>query len=274
MITASLRGLTLGSGTPFRVARYPQRLLSTATIRRDDQPRVHAHGVTPGGDWLGENILAFELIVSAGSRADALDRVVELRAAFAPANADEWLVVDLDGREMHFRGRCNGVEIPLDRRYLSGTFPARASFVSTDGLAYGTEQTVMIYLADDTDGSTLPNELPTVIGTVAGLGEESVTNVGNQPAEWTATFDGPLTNPRLAQPGTGRFIRLLTDLDVGESIEVDSEVGAVLVGNGTRNDLLAPGSSFFTLPSGGSSIRFTADAGSGSATIRWRPPDA
>lgn len=272
--TSTVRALTTGRGTPYRWQRWPTNVVGSAEIRVDDEPRAYGRGSIPGADWSGGRTVVHELTVSALDRDEALQRADELEAAFAPADVDEWLVVDIEGHEFHFRGRCRGVEIPLGRRFLSGSFVARAEFRATDPLAYGPEQSIVIHLDDPGAGFVLPIVLPAVLGGTPGGGEATIVNTGNQPATWVAVFDGPLINPRLTQGGTGRAVRVLTEIAGGQSVAVDSDVAAVLIGSAVRNDLLGPGASWFDLPPGTSSVHFTADSGSGTATITWRSGSA
>ena len=142
-MTATLRGLTIGNGTP-----YPWRgsgvngLLDTPTIRAVDEPAPRRHGVIPSGDYYAGRLISFEMLIHEGKDGnEAAARA--LAAAFAASESDLWLDVRLTGTpaEYSLRGRPRGVQFTMQReRWDAGVLDARASFLATDPLLYGPPQ--------------------------------------------------------------------------------------------------------------------------------------
>lgn len=269
------RGLLVGAGTPYRLTRWPNPY-TTADIRTDDDPTAHVDGITPGPDLLGGRSLAFEVEVIESTPELAQQRAIELAAAFAPANSTEWLEMTIADRTFAWRGRYRGVADDLSRRFLSGKIPMRCRFLATDPLRYGPEEWASIGLSDVGDGFILPVVLPAIIDGTTGAGETLALNTGSRSVPFSALLTGPLGNPRLTHVESGRFVRVLTTLGAGETAVIDSRpsVSTVLVGGASRPDLMSGGSYPFLLPPGPATLRLTADTGTGTASITWRPGDA
>jgi hypothetical protein len=274
--TATLRGLTIGAGTDYRWARWPTGLLDTADIRVEDRFRPRRNGVTPGDDFYGERRIVFELELLGDTRDGGEQLATDLAEAFAASATDEWLDVRVTGTpaEYSLRGRPRGAIIALGRRFTGGGNPqARCIFVATDPVRYGAEQSLALTLVDPGEGLEFPVTFPVVFsGGGMGSGTAPAVNDGNTPVDWTATLTGPLTNPRLALVGSGRFVRVLATIAAGETVVLDSAAGAILLGGtAPRPQWFGAGSSWFQLEPGSNSILFTVDAGSGTADITWRP---
>lgn len=272
-LTATIRGLTIGAGTPYRFTAWPD-VFSTAEIRDDDDPMPHDDGVIPGPDRLGAKRFTLEVDIQGTSPTDAKQFAKALATAFAPAHEMEWLTINIDGEEFAYRGRCRGVIAGLNRRFLSGTVAERCRFVATDPLRYGPEQAASIDLSDIGAGFVLPVILPAIIDGTTGAGEASVPNDGDHSVPFLATLTGPLGNPRLTHVETGQFVRVLTTLGAGETAVIDSRLGTVLLGGVARPDLLGAGSTVFRLLPGPNTLRLTADTGTGTASITWRSGSA
>lgn len=274
-MTATLRGLTIGSGTI-----YPWRgsgvsgLLDTPTIRSTDSPAPNRNGIIPGADYYGGRLVSFEMLIAEGKVANEV-AAAALGAAFAASDEDVWLDVRVTGSpaEYSLRGRPRGTQVAIRRdRWDAGVIDVRASFLATDPLRYGPEESAGIVMTAPGGGLTFPATFPVVFGGGGGSGSAAILNVGAAPVHWTAVLTGPLTNPLLSLDGSGRSIRVLATIATGETVTLDSASSAILLGGTTpRPQWFGPGSRWFLLPAGASSVTFTADSGDGSALLTWRP---
>lgn len=276
--TATLRGLTIGKGTPYEMPEWPEGLLDTAPVRIVDVERPRRSGVTPGDDLLSGRHVAFFVRVRAGTFAELEQRVSDLAATWAPSDVDEWLDVRLSGTpaEYSLRGRARGIDAPVTRARAwldhGGSINVRCSFMATDPTRYGAEQSVSLVLGAGGPGLEYPVEYPVVYGGGSGTAVGSAVNAGTTDVDWTATLTGPLTNPRLEHVESGRFIRVAATLTAGQTLLLDSSAGALLFGGvSPRPTWFAAGSRWFLLAPGSNSVRLTADTGMGSALIEWRP---
>lgn len=275
--TATLRGLTTGTGTIYQWSEWPDGLLDTADLRTDDKPRPRRRGITPGDDLPAGKLIPFEIQIIANTVAAGEAALTLLRAAYAPSELDEWLDVRVSGEpaEYAFRGRPRGLKVIMSRDKIrlnsGGVIDARCSFMATDPVGYGPVESVSISLG--TPGSSkLPFILPVVLGLGGGAGVGTATNSGTTSVDWAATLNGPLANPLLENVDTGSFIRVAATIGSGETVELDSESGSVLL-NGTtpRPNWFGAGSRWFRLPPGPTSLRLVADSGTGTADVVWRP---
>lgn len=85
----------------------------------------------------------------------------------------------------------------------------------------------------------------------------------------TLLFDGPLVNPVAQLVGGGRIAPLIT-LSSGDRLTVDLKARTAILGGQSRRATLSVDSTFWTLPTGPSTIYFAADSGSGLLTVQWR----
>lgn len=270
--TATINSLTIGAGTVYEWTAWPSGL-GSPDIRTDDRARPRRSGVVAADDLYGARTISFEVQVK-GTYAEIEAAMSALTAAFAPSNTDTLLAVRLSGTpaEYSLLGRTRGCEWNLSKRFTHGIGDARCVFVATDPVKYGAELTVSIALGTAGPGFTLPASLPAILtgGSTSGVG--SVPNAGTAAVEWTATLTGPLTNPRLEDIETGRFLKINATLADGETLVLDSSAGAVLLdGTTPRPNWLGAGSRWWTLEPGANSLRLVTDAGAGSALITYRP---
>lgn len=271
-LTATLRGLDIGSGTSYCWRNIPSGLLDTATVRALDLDRPNRDGVIAGGDYLGSRTIAFEVIMDEGADNESL--AAALAAAFAPSRDDVALDVRLTGDPSEYRlyGRPRGVTFSTTRnRWTAGILDALCSFTATDPVRYAlTESSLVLSLASSGDGLVYPVEYPVVYGG-SSSGQGDAANAGSAEVDWMATLTGPVTNPRIEHVSSGKFVRVAQTLTAGQTVVLDSARGAILLGGTTpRPSWVGSGSSWFRLGAGSNTLRFTADSGSGDCTVTWR----
>jgi hypothetical protein len=268
--TATLNGLTIGVGTPYRWTGWPSGL-GTPEIRSEDRYRPRRPGAVGGDDLLGVRTIAFEISIQ--GEQDVLEQQLSaLNAAFAPSATDVWLDLRMTGNpsEYSLRGRPRGVEWDLTRRFTFGLADARCTFVCLDPLKYGPQVTNTLALPSGTAGLAVPAAVPAVLGAQTG-GEVTITNNGTAPIDWTATINGPIDTPRLEMVGLGRRVAFDIALVSGETLVLDSRsASALLNGSTPRTSTLQPGSRWWQFPVGSSTVRYRAASGSGSADISFR----
>lgn len=270
--TATLNGLTIGSGTMYEWTSWPTGL-GTADIRTDDQERPRRQGIVAGDDLPGGRTVEFEIQVK-GSRSEIEAALTALSAAFAPGSQDVWLGLRVSGvpAEYSLLGRPRGCAWALSKRFTHGLGDARCKFVAVDPVKYGAEETATITLGGGGGGLVYPVTYPVVYGGSSTSGVGSAVNAGLVAVEWSAVLSGPLLNPRLEHIESGRFVRVSAGIAVGESVTLDSRSAAILLGGTVpRPSWQAAGSSWFQLQPGGNSLRLTADTGAGNAVVSWRP---
>lgn len=274
--TATVRGVTVGDGTVYRLRQWPAGLLGSADIRVSDQEIPRRHGLIAGDDYFGGRTVTFSVLIQAGSQTASEEAAAALTAAFAPAPTDEFLDVRVSGTpsEYSLLGRCRGVDVVASRERFttSGGLEAQCYFMATDPLRYGPEQSVNISLVDPGAGLTFPFTFPIVFSGSSGSGSGVAVNSGTASVYWSATLTGPLTNPRLALVGSGRFVAVAATIAAGQTVVLDAAAGAILLnGSSPRPSWFGAGSSWWQLAPGNNSVQFNADAGSGNATVTWRP---
>lgn len=269
--TATLNGLTIGSGTIYKWTAWPSGL-GTPDIRVQDTARPRRHGVTASDDLLGARTVTFEVTVQ-GALTALETALTNLSAAFAPSNADTWLDLRVTGSPSEYAllGRPRGVEWDLSRRFTFGLADARCTFVATDPNKYGPAVTQAISLPTGTAGLFVPAVGPFVFGSQSG-GEASISNTGTAAVDWTAVITGPMTTPRLEMVGLSRRVSFDLSLAAGETLVLDSRTGSALLNGSTpRTSTLQPGSRWWQLPVGASTLRLRAASGSGSISVSFRP---
>jgi hypothetical protein len=268
--TATVNGLTIGAGTVYQWTAWPSGL-GTPEIRTDDQSRPRRAGVTAADDLLGAREIAFEIQVK-GDRTAIEAALSALNAAFAPSPVDVWLNLRVTGTpsEYALKGRPRGVEWNLTDRFTNRIGDARCVFVATDPLKYGAVQNTAISLPTGTAGLVVPAVAPAVLGVSAG-GEAIVVNSGTAPVDWVATITGPMSTPRLEHVELARRVSFDLTLLAGETLVLDSRTGSALLNGSTpRTSLQLPGSRWWQLPVGSSTLRLRAASGTGTATFTHR----
>lgn len=274
-VTATVDGLTIGAGTVFRWASFPDGLFNTPQIRVGDIARAQAHGVIAGQDWLGSVAIAFDIVITGTSRTDAETQLQLLLAAFAPSAVDVPLDVRISGAPDEYRmyGRPRGVQTALGKGLLSGTIRARCEFVATDPRRYSTTlQTASTGLGTATGGLAFPAVAPFVFGAGGTGNTMSCPNPGTFPTPWVATFTGPLVAPTITHVASGKALILSgANLAAGETLVVDSKARTVLLnGTASRYLWLAAASQWFDLDPGANSVNLTGASGAGNVSIAWR----
>lgn len=269
--TGSLRGVTFGKGTDYEFAAAPTGL-GVTEVRSGDINLPRQDGILAGDDYLGGRTFVFDLNILGDDDIDAEALAQDLAAAFAPSRTDLDLTFTLSDTEYVAVGRPRGADVKVDN-IIQGHGRARCVFRCTDPRLFGAEVSTAISLPAGTDGLLFPAEAPFVFGALSSPGEAILNNAGRYETDWTATFTGPLTSPRIEHVELGRTLAFTgLTINTGETLELDSRAkSALLNGTASRYSSLSSTSRWWTLPVGNSTIRFRAASGSGTLEVRHRP---
>ena len=107
---------------------------------------------------------------------------------------------------------------------MSSQIQGVISLVSQDPYLSKTDRNTVV-LALSIGGFSLPFSLPFSLGVG---GSDTVTNTGDIATPCTITINGPVMNPVIQNEATGEKIKIIRELDAGESITVDTAVPAVV----------------------------------------------
>jgi hypothetical protein len=162
--------------------------------------------------------------------------------------------------------------VTADPRLVYAGSPAAADVVYLDDTAF----------IENIGGIAPPVTPPVVLGGTSDTANAAAVPGGGQAGARQAwpviTFTGPVTNPQLAYPATGQYMRLQTTLPAGVTATIDTRpwqrtilrsdgasIAGTLRGNPLRDMALQPG----TTP-----VRFSGQDATGTArcTVAWRSP--
>lgn len=231
-----------------------------------------ADGTWFGQDWLGARTFTWTCHL--------VGTTPESVMALHDALADAWTfrVRDVPSAVATYRFKMPGRETMVaygrPRRFTSvldqvifGLIDVTMDFYCGDPRLYSDDEiTASLSLgAGAASGLTLPITLPLVLAPPpVEAASVDVTNRGNTDTFPVIRFDGPVSGPRLDNLTTGAYVDLPTlVLADGEYVEIDTRpIARTVLRNGAGNAAgkLASGSTFFTLPPGLSTLRFSANA--------------
>lgn len=261
-----LRGHRIGAGTDWQLVELAG--LDEPDVRTSDRDRPRRHGA-----WLGEDLRAARTIVArlewVGDSDTARWAAKQQLGAAWQTLRDGTLPLQVRvagrtylafGRPRRFRtvDRAPGFDAVADVQFVAG-----------DPNLYSAAEIVTVL----TLGTVEPGfEFPLTFPLAFGGGTSGVTqlvNVGNTDVPFTVRFDGPLTSPRLEHLGRGATLTLVGDIPAGQWVDVDVDARTVLLG-GTASRYEWVRGQWWDLNAGVNEIRFAANAGDGTATIRHR----
>ena len=270
--TANLRGVPMGEGTNYRFRSFPTGILGYGTVTAQRIPRADQGQLIAGRDRLVARSVVFDLVVHVPV-ADIEEAIFDLSAAWRPV-ADQNplpLNVTIQTQDYVMFGT------PLEFRPSTGVTRHGATYVRC---VFGLTDPRMFAATADTDtlvlgasGTlTLPVTLPVSFSAPSGvLSNLTNVNAGTVATEWSATFYGPVTNPRIILGETGEEFRLDTELLAGQFVTVDSLDRTVLLGGTSPQPQYVPyDAAWWQLPAGTSTVRYRADTGTGNLSFARR----
>lgn len=272
----SFQGLTMGAGTPYTVTKMTG--LDLPQIRSTDPGRPGDQGEFIGLDLYGgrDITIDFELIpvLSAGTNLQQL--LLNLRQVFEVQGVTELpLYVQLPNLPLLCAMvRTRKATYPIDLDYSAAEIAKPVIQVhATDPRLYAAPtSTVTIDLPQNvTTGLTFPVTFPVTFG--GGGGNQAViTNYGNTEMRPVLVVNGPCTNPTVTNLSISGYPALTfanptqsgKTLASGQSLVVDLDFRTITfyassgaVGS-PRPYWLQPGSTWFNLPPGASTLEFSS----------------
>lgn len=249
-------------------------------IERVVRPRRHGE-IDPGRTWLAARTVELRGFVEAPNH-EALAAAGERFAALLADGLLTDLVVDEDGAIKVAAARLN------DAPGFTLIHPSLATWtlplLMPDPLRYGAaspegeEITISTGLPVAGVGLTVPMTAgPLVIEEGGTEGRIQLTNNGTAATRPRFRIDGPVTNPRIEHPTTGRTLTFMVNLAAGSYLDIRPLTGEVVL-NGSVNarnfltNTSAPVSSV-VMPTGPNEIFFRAlsSPGGASLTVAFRP---
>lgn len=282
-----------GSGTPFGYLEVTG-LRGSASTRSADVDRAGVDGQAPGMSLLTGRTVGIKWLIAApsiGTEA-ALQYLINnwqntndpttvvmtardylLQLAGGGSKPVSMLEFQLPGRSVPVLafGKPGKLSAPVNSGYQFGWLEVDADWVVPDGKIYdATVNTASATLPTASgSGAAFPWPFPVNFGPSTG-GTLQVSNGGKYPSKPVFKITGPVMNPKITNPATGQFIRINLTLMAGDVLVVDADSRVVRLNGVNRNSALDPGSSFFTIPPGGTSLSFSStDGGSvaGAVTV-------
>jgi len=117
-------------------------------------------------------------------------------------------------------------------------------------------------------------QLPTVFPAKIAIKEENtleINHLGNTYAHVVITINGALTNPRVENLETGRYMSFTKVLTAGEKIVINSSLGTIVDENGADiSNTLDAGSSFIKLRAGVNNLYLTSDENTSANPVATR----
>ena len=281
---ATLTSLATGPGQ----VRYGDTLLGSATpaglraligwrdlpdVELGDTARPQGHGSYPGSAYGGPlspsavfllrgTLEAKTLALAAIERATRLDGV------------ERPLIVN-DGTGATYRmARVVARSIPQDVHFQHAPVEVSVQWNCADPRRYGLESTAAaVRVSSTTGGLGYPLDYPLDYGTTVG-NSAVVSNTGTSDSHVVVSFAGPLTRPRIVC-SAGWALEFDTPLAAGETLTANALDGTVLLDGADRLYTITPTSDPLeacTLPPGESvSVGLSAESGTGTATVTYRP---
>lgn len=233
-------------------------------VRATDTPRPRQHGEFFGQDYLAGRTLTVTLTVRGASPAEVVANVDALMAVWQPISVD---AATVDAFMFQFPGQSARVvygrprrAVPDMSRIIGNNAPCVLEFHCADPRQYaatGVTGSLGIFVAST--GRSYPRTYPLAFG--SGVSDiYSAINAGNFATRPTAHITGPVTNPRIENVTAGQFIKVGVVLSATDFLDIDFDARTIVL-NGTtsRRSALTYDSTWWELPPGTSSIKFSAD---------------
>ncbi len=155
-------------------------------------------------------------------------------------------------------GRPGKLDLPVGLDYQYQQVEVPAEWKVLDGLIYdATVNTATANLPQTTNTATFPLPFPIVWGQSSNNTLQAL-NGGNYRAKPVFVITGPATTPRIVNTSTGQYLRLNLTLVAGDVVVIDTQARTVTLNGSNRNNAVDTGSTFHSVPSGGTSFSFSS----------------
>ncbi len=246
-------------------------------VRSVTQARTDRSGTTDRTRLHGARALTVDLTIFGPGTWALLDELL----AFCHPSARPLLLLDNSDwpAPRRVRLRTEQVSAPAIAEMLDGV-AVQMSWVAPDGVLEAADELSATVMASGGAGSVgirYPVRYPLTYAPGGGSGIVTVTNPGTAPASPVARLYGPHTGPELVLDGVGSLSFPGLAIAAGDYLEVDFAAHTARV-NGLPDASRYGALDFATatwwaLPPGSSSVRFTPDnyAGAAQALLTYRP---
>lgn len=277
-------GTVIGNGTSVGLLGI-SGLRSLPGLHANDLDKAQADGSSPGTSYLSERPVGFQFRISSppGGLEAAVASVsaswqnIKDPSSVAMVGGDyltqqatggskpvSALQVQLPGRPapLFLLGKPTKFDLPIDVDYQYQFVVVSTEWTVPDGVLYdaGVVASPAIGLPTSVAGAAFPAPFPISFGASSG-GSATITNGGTYDAKPVFQFTGPLIRPRVTNGSTGDFIQLNLTLGVGDVVTVDTQSKVVRLNGVNRNNTVDIGTTFFSLPSGPTTVQLTSGDG-------------
>ncbi len=269
-------GLTFGPSTNYVIESWEG--VGNPGVRTNDREAPYDHGTFLGPEYLEARQLTINLKMlgsddaSAQALLDALSKAwyFDATTEFGRQSAATYLQLQLPGQSLRrLYGRPRQLVID-NSKLITGHPSAVATFFANDPRWYSDAiNTQGLALGAATTGFGFNLGFNFGFGGTSTSGTASVTNAGTFPTYPVITLTGPLTNVTLTNQTTGEVLTIALTIASGDTLTIDFLNKTVLL-NGTASRYFAKSGTWWQLQPGANSISFTAQSGSGSASVAWR----
>jgi hypothetical protein len=268
--TGSYNGLSFGPGTNVQLLQI-DGFEDGASVTASDTQRPRDHGEFFSNDFAGGRIVTLKMLVLDSGAGDFFSTVDAVKAATVPQAVPLPLVITLpSGRSRQLLCRPRRRTFPVDPNYSFRYGLSTVEFHANDPRWYDTTlQSVTLLPPAAGGGLTFPVTFPLSFGGGSVGNSATVTNAGNFGTRPVVTITGPCSTPSL-QNGSGATLSFNLTLAAGDQLVVDFGARTAVL-NGTANEYptVVQPVTWFELPAGSSTIRFSVASSSAGCQAAW-----
>ncbi len=269
-------GLTFGASTEIQLTKI-LGLRGLPAIRSGDTARPRADGMLGGLDFAGTRTIDLTLTVVGSNSADLEYQLAALDAAFTQQVQTPLPLVYQTGQSQNLQVYCRPRKRtePIDFNYQGAYYAEVTIELETlDPRIYATtSQTATVSLPVPVGGMIFPASFPLSFGGGGSPNTVVCVNGGAYTTPLYCTINGPCTNPYIINNTTGAELAFAITLGSTDYLYIDMDAHNItLNGTASRRNALVPGSTFFDLQPGSTSISFDSDDSSevtGNLVLMW-----
>jgi Phage tail protein. len=244
--------------------------------RVSDVPRPQDHGLYAGSDYLSGRAVTLRVSIHGDTPADVVRLVDALLAEWqspqppAPTAAKPLTFRPHGGPDRRLAGRPRRAAVSA--RVVGCRVEAVLEYFAPDPRVYDDAETVLTVAAATSGGGRTYNRTYNLTYAAGGAGGNlAAVNAGNFPTRPVLKVTGPCDTPKVENVEAGRFLQADLALAAGEFLVLDTDARTVLLGGtASRYSSLIPGSSWWELPPGTSTVKFTSADSQGTLEVRYR----
>lgn len=241
-------------------------------IRTSSFPRSGQDGIYIPNQFIGSRIITFKGTLSS-TNYESQRRA--LLTAMKPTKVDGILqskilkLIDLNNDEYRLNVQVQSVKMSMEEVSFARFM---ITCIAEDISIHSETQTTTTVETLSGGGWVYPIIYPITSDAGAG-GVETLNNAGDTETFPVITLTGTLTNPRLENTTTGKFIALTLSITTGVQVVIDMENRTIMqAGETNRLNTMSDDSDFWSLQSGDNVIRLTTSiyGESGTASVAFR----